>query len=299
MRSTNTFANRCLLALLVLIPAFSVACAHTPPPAESATTWKGPFFFITMTDPQLGFFTENADTAKETELLEKAIAHANRLKPAFVVMTGDLIHKPGDDAQRREFLRITATLDRSIPLHLLPGNHDLGNVPTPQSIDYYRQHFGPDHYSFDMGGCHFVALNTTLMHSPAKAIQQEAEQWTWLTTDLQQSATKRPTQTILFQHHPTFLKNPDEPNDYHTVPAPRRAELLQLCRQYNIAAVFAGHLHRGNAATYRKMHVFAAGPVGKPLGKDPSGLTIVKVYPDRVDYEYHSLGAVPASVTFD
>jgi hypothetical protein len=48
--------------------------------------------FIHMSDPQCGMFTKNAE--HETVNLEFAIASAHRLKPVFVVITGDLINDP-------------------------------------------------------------------------------------------------------------------------------------------------------------------------------------------------------------
>jgi len=44
-----------------------------------------------MSDPQFGMFTKKPSFEHETVNLEFAIASANRLKPAFVVITGDLI----------------------------------------------------------------------------------------------------------------------------------------------------------------------------------------------------------------
>ena len=61
--------------------------------------------FIQMSDPQFGMYTKNADFAQETANFEFAIATANRLKPAFVVITGDLINKAGDAAQAAEYKR--------------------------------------------------------------------------------------------------------------------------------------------------------------------------------------------------
>src|ERR1035437_8131177 len=67
--------------------------------------------FIQMSDPQFGMYTKDADFAHETANFEFAIATANRLMPAFVVITGDLINKPGDAAQAAEDKRIAAKLD--------------------------------------------------------------------------------------------------------------------------------------------------------------------------------------------
>jgi hypothetical protein len=50
---------------------------------------------IQMSDPQFSIYTKNADFAHETANLEFAISAANRLMPAFVVITGDLINNCG------------------------------------------------------------------------------------------------------------------------------------------------------------------------------------------------------------
>ncbi|HYV29988.1 MAG TPA: hypothetical protein VEO53_02580, partial [Candidatus Binatia bacterium] len=65
----------------------------------AAAAGPEPFFFIQLSDPQLGMFTENADFAQETANLEFAVAAVNRLHPAFVVITGDLVNRPGDASQ--------------------------------------------------------------------------------------------------------------------------------------------------------------------------------------------------------
>ena len=38
------------------------------------------------------------------------------------------------------------------------------------------------------------------------------------------------------------------------------------------------------------------GAVGYPLGDDPSGLRIIKVYQDRIEHEYYGLDNIPVSV---
>ncbi len=93
-----------------------------------------PLFFIQLSHPQFGMYAANADFQQETANFEFAIATANRLKPAFVIVTGDLVNKAGEKTQADEYLRIVAKLDRSIPLYQLPGNHDIGNDPTSESI---------------------------------------------------------------------------------------------------------------------------------------------------------------------
>src|SRR5437868_882524 len=105
----------------------------------------GDLFFVQMADPQFGMYSNNADFSQETANFEFAIANANRLRPSFVVVCGDLINQAGDPRQTAEYLRVAAKLDRSIPLHNVAGNHDVGNSPTPASLKVYRARFGPDY----------------------------------------------------------------------------------------------------------------------------------------------------------
>ena len=93
-----------------------------------------------------------------------AIATANRLKPAFVIVTGDLVNKAGDAAQIAEYRRIAARLNPAIPLYPVAGNHDLENTPTPDTVAAYEKTFGPDHYTFTyqgMKGQSYVVVVTT------------------------------------------------------------------------------------------------------------------------------------------
>src|SRR5882762_2405394 len=102
-----------------------------------------PFFFIQLSDPQFGMFTDNAGFAQETANFEFAVAAVNRLRPAFVVITGDLVNRAGDAPQIAEYRRIVANIDPAIPVHPVAGNHDIGNIPTPATIAAYTSVFGP------------------------------------------------------------------------------------------------------------------------------------------------------------
>ena len=92
--------------------------------ALAAILPAGDLVFIQMSDPQFGMFSENRDFAQETINFDKAIAAANKQKPAFVVICGDLVNQAGNAEQIAEYQRIAAKLDRSIALHNVAGNHD-------------------------------------------------------------------------------------------------------------------------------------------------------------------------------
>ena len=118
--------RRCLLLGSLLGTLLSTGALVAQPEA--------PYFFLQMADPQFGMFSDNAGFEEETTRYEKAIAIANRLQPAFVVVCGDLVNTPGDSTQQAELDRISAQLDERIPPYLVSGNHDVGNAPSPESL---------------------------------------------------------------------------------------------------------------------------------------------------------------------
>ena len=80
------------------------------------------------------------------------------------------------------------------------------------------------------------------------------------------------------------------------IPGAQRGPLLELLRSHNVEAVFAGHWHKNAISFDGPMQVVISGPVGYPLGDDPSGIRIVSVYDDRVEHHYYGLDEVPSAV---
>jgi Icc-related predicted phosphoesterase len=287
--------NRAILSFLVLILGWIVlAPALLRAQSTQPTSWNGPFFFIQMSDPQFGMFTSNQDFVKETENFEKAIAAANKLKPAFVVITGDLVNKAGDPAQIAELKRISAKLESSIPLRLLPGNHDLENIPTPATLAFYRREIGQDYYAFDHGGCRFIGLNTTILMRPD--IPEEIDkQMAWLKSEVESARVANAKHTVLLGHHPLFVTRPEEPDNGNSIPSFRRKAMLEMLTANHALFMFSGHLHRNAGGKSGTFEMVSTGPVGKPLGTDVSGFRIVKVFENHIEHEYVPL-EVPDSV---
>jgi hypothetical protein len=252
-----------------------------------------PLFFIQLSDPQFGMFAANADLQQETANFEFAIATANRLKPAFVIITGDLVNKAGDKTQADEYLRIAAKLDRSIPLYQLPGNHDIGNVPTAESIAAYVARFGPDHYSFRCGPLMGLVLDSGLVQSAKGAPQEAGEQDAWLKGELEKAKQEGARHAIVFQHHPWFISSIDEPAGYHNLPLSERRRNLDLFRQYGVTHVFAGHHHANATAKYDSLEIVTTGAIGKPLRNDVSGLQVVIVRDSGIEHRFYHLGEIP------
>ncbi len=280
------------------------------PDAKELTSWLGsgaeanpdaPEFFIQMADPQLGMSgsplwlalfgaTWNDDNFQlDARLFETAIAHANELAPAFVVICGDLVNKAGHAGQIAEFRRIAATLDRSIPLYFVAGNHDVENNPTAESLHAYRETFGSDWYSFRNGEVYGIVLNSQLIDA-AKHVPQESEnQLHWLRKELVHASESGARHVLVFQHHPYFLVSPDEGDQYFNIDLEMRAVYLELFKQSGVEAILAGHYHRNAHGRDGKLEMITSGPVGRPLGDDPSGLRIVRAGRGSLQHEYFAL----------
>lgn len=252
-----------------------------------------PFFFIQLTDPQFGMFADNRNFTQETANFEFAVATVNRLHPAFVVVTGDLVNKVGDAAQIAEYKRILANVNPDIPVYNVPGNHDVGNIPTPETIATYTNQFGPDHYIFRHGNFVGVILDSSLIQHPEKSPELFAQQEEWLETELARLHQGGGRQIVIFQHHPWFLKSADEPDQYFNLPRERRTKYLAWFHEFGVHYVFCGHYHRNEIARDGDLEVVTTGAIGKPLGGSQSGLRIVFVTDQGVRDRYYRLGEIP------
>jgi 3',5'-cyclic AMP phosphodiesterase CpdA len=253
------------LSLLVIGTTLAV------PKAASAQD----LFFLQMSDPQFGMYTANAGFAQESANLEFAIATANRLHPAFVVMSGDLVNKPRDKVQIEEYLRITHQLDPDIPLYAVAGNHDVGNVPTPESLAAYRKVFGKDYYSFRSGAMEGIVLNSSIIQHPEKVMEEETQQRKWLEGELKKAVAEHIRWVVVFQHIPWFLHNGDESDQYFNIPHEARNRYLKILKESGVQYDFAGHLHQNSLGKDGAFEMVTAGPIGKPLGDAVSGIRIL------------------------
>ena len=284
--------RECTRRFPVLALLLAGACRAALPPASPQ-----PVFFIQMSDPQFGMFTANKDFAQETINFERAITAANRLRPAFVVVTGDLTNREGDAAQIAEYRRIASHLDRAIPLYSVAGNHDVGLPTTAANLAAYRKAYGPDWYTFERGGVYGIVLNSSLIKEPAGSPTDRGAQDAWLRETLDGAKRAGKRNVIVFQHHPWFLSMPDEKDQYFNLPDSTRRSYLDVLQRAGVRHVFAGHYHRNAFGTDGALQMIITGPVSNPLRPDPSGIRIVVLDGERVSHRYYALDSIPARVT--
>jgi 3',5'-cyclic AMP phosphodiesterase CpdA len=277
------------------------------------------FFFVQMADTQFGMFAgfsgltgEALDNMHrrglhppavaatgleiETDLYTRAIAATNRLGAAFAVVCGDLVNNHDNLDQHAELARITAQLRDDIPMYWVAGNHDVLEPPTEQTLAAYRNRYGPDNYSFDHEGSHFVVINSTVVRNSSEVPHEWDAVLHFLESDLSQARDGGADNIVLFTHHPLFLSYLDEVDNWLNVPHERRTVVVDLLKRYGVTNAFAGHWHQNNDAYYGDLEITASGAIGCPLGRDPSGLRVVKVYDDRIEHEYFGLDELPDRV---
>ncbi len=252
--------------------------------------------FIQLSDPQFGMYEKDQGYRHETANFEFAIATANRLQPAFVIVTGDLVNKPGDAAQIAEYRRIAAELQPGIKLYNVPGNHDVGNEPTRESLAQYRERFGPDYYTFRSGDIAGIVLNSNLEKATGKVPEEAGKMEAWFRTQLAKTKQSGAKYVIVFQHIPFFLANPNEDDQYFNIPKAVRARYLELMHEYGVRWVFAGHLHHNSEGRDGALDMITTGPVGMPLEGGKSGMRIVTVSGAGVTQKYCDFGELPDKI---
>lgn len=249
---------------------------------------EGGFVFVQIADTQLGMSTSDNSLNAEIENFKKAAEHINRIKPAFVLISGDMINAPHNSRQVLAFWRAAGQICPGIPLYLVPGNHDVGPA-TADNVRSYVRFFGKDHYTFSHANTEFIVLNSCLIHDPQADKQLYDAQLAWFEQSLQAARARKPDHIFVCTHHPWFLQSGDEPDSYFVIPRVRRSEYLDLMKRYGAKWALAGHFHRNVVAPTDDLTMIATSAVGVPLGDDPVGLRIFRVFPERVEHQYRPL----------
>ena len=270
--------------------------------------------FVQMADPQFGMYSSvskfsDADKAerrqrginieytgpvleglaKETSLFTEAIETANKINPDFVVICGDMVHNSDSDEQFQELIRISRLLNEDIKLYWVAGNHDVGDKPTRAGLAQYKEQFGEYNYSFQKENCYFIVLNSSICYDPGSVPDEWDILISFLEKELQIAASVQQRHKIIFMHHPLYLNDPNEGDNYFVIPSARRAKIIDLITEYDVSAVFTGHLHRNNYKKIGNTELVSTGPVGFPLGEDPSGIRPVRVDDNSLTHEYLGL----------
>lgn len=251
----------CLLGLLAFPLAAAVHGAEPKPQAG--------FKFVQLCDPQLGFGEQGYE--QDLKSLRQAVRQINAIKPAFVIICGDLVHTPKPETFA-DFKKVVA--DLAMPCYCAAGNHDLGHPATTESLTLFRQAVGKDYYSFQHQGCTFVVVDTEFWKTPVEGETAAHDQWF---AETLRQAKARSSPVFVAGHHPLFLTAADEKEEYFNIPPDKRAEILRLAKENGVVAILSGHTHRLIENQYDGIQLLSGEGTSKHFDKRPFGFRIWQV----------------------
>lgn len=203
-----------------------------------------------------------ASGAKKTAALVGA-------QDALVLTLGDHAYENGTPSEFASCFHPTwgAFKDR---IHPTPGNHDYYTAGAEGYFGYFGAQAGPNrrgYYSFDVGGWHFISLNSLA------DVSAQSDQYQWLKSDLANSTS---TCTIAYWHYPAFNSG----GVYGSVMAMR--PFFDALHAAGVEIVLSGHEHiyerfapqkaDGTADPARGVRQFVVGTGGHDL--NPMGTVL-------------------------
>lgn len=185
--------------------------------------------------------------ARANRRFRHVVSELNQRDLDFVLHLGDLVHPVPSSGEAyvqaaQAYREIVA--DLTVPIHVIPGNHDIGDkpgdaspVPTISASDItsWENAFGAHYGSFTRDGVRFVLLNAQLINS---GLPEEEDQQSWA-----EAIFETDQRTVLALHHPPFICAPDEPDHYDNLQQPGRDWVLNLAAKSGVALMLAGHAH--------------------------------------------------------
>jgi len=246
-------------------------------------------------------------------------ALVDSLSPAFLIVTGDLVRdalrvgEPEATSYYELFVHETSAF--RTPVWTVPGNHENFGIERDKSHvsatnplygrGMYHKYFGPDYYSFNYGGVHFVGLNTADIEDQWYYGHVDSLQLAWLARDLALVPQSMPV--VTFDHIP-FLSSIEAFNGYmdgppapslitvagktvyrHTVS--NAGDVLALLRKRKHVLALGGHFHAAEKVAYEiegertRFNLTAAvvGPSDSHGLRFPSGVTLYTVRDGVID----------------
>jgi Icc protein len=262
--------------------------------------------------------------ASDTHISEKSLDRMTKFKdavsktnPNFVLITGDLVRdalRVGEsEAARLYELYKSETATIKVPVWNAPGNHEIFGIERHLSLvsashplygrNMYRHYLGPDYYSFNYGGMHFIALNSLEYDDLWYYGRIDSLQLAWLKQDVAQLSKTTPI--VTFQHVPfisagvtTGIYEADGPGRTlekgkggtqlrHVVS--NYQDVLAIMDGYNFPLALAGHFHFQQKLSIEGVQTrfeqtgAVIGPSEEGMMKMPSGATVYHVKAGHID----------------
>ena len=253
-----------------------------------------PYVIVQIADAQFGFTAADKsqkegteyvnDLTYEIDCLTTAVSMVNEIQPDAVVFTGDQVNRYYDAEQWDAFAKVISEIDPSIKVFHIPGNHDViiseGNVDSTPFTDRY----GSDRFLHIEGGVRMVGINSNL-------IKYNDPREDGLVEWMKESLTKdSPDEvSILFSHHPFFLKDIEEEDGYFQIQKAKRQDYFNICTVLGVNALYAGHLHNDSEGSYEGIPVTTTTSVAFQIGPAQPSIRVITVQNGMVSDEVLNL----------
>eukprot|EP00439_Symbiodinium_sp_Y106_P000597 s9259_g1.t1 len=211
---------------------------------------------------------------EERAMLSLAVQHINKLKPRFLLVSGDMSNAwpvgPQADAkaaakQVNAVKEVLREVDSSIPIVLVAGNHDIGQVPSPNELDLYSSRWGDDYFSFWVGGVYFMVINSQFYMDSSKTPNQRKDQDTWIEAQFEALKKRKPKHAVVLSHVPPFIEEPDEPQGWANWETEPRARIVKLAKDAGVRLWLCGHYHGNADACLDDLEVVTCASVGSNI----------------------------------
>jgi len=271
--------------------------------------WKGNYEFICMGDAQIGM----GDQKKEEEFSKLAVEFINKRKDRikFVVVCGDHTHNLEDMWSKGDleggkkkriqelaaFKGIYSKLDETIPLVCVCGNHDVGNKPTENTTQLYKDEFGDDYLSFWCGGVKFMVLNSQIVQGLSPSDELSIAHEKWADEEFERKHENEPVHSIVMCHIPPFCWHPEEKNTNFNWPKQKREMWLEKMVKANVKKVYSAHYHRRAGGKYKDLEVVVTGALGTHIRTKEVPRNLQNSRLDEINFKisYEGFGGVEAN----
>jgi hypothetical protein len=266
-----------------------------------AKSFDPPFTFVQISDYHKG--DPRADRQFPGVDIERvrmaALNAANREKPAFILVTGDVNSYP--DTFDVDYPASSGELvdHASAPLIILPGNHDFYSFSNDKGKylfdgkEYWAKFYGPERRAFDYGPFRFICFNSydlpidarnenaaySIMSRKPHTVQGglTAENFKWI---FDQVATAGGRTLVFAAHH--------DPRNFESDPSkwckdcvtPKK--FTDAIRDAGVAYYFYGHIHNFEEYVDGPTHYFSSTSVGSDVhNKELWAILVINVKSDR------------------
>jgi 3',5'-cyclic AMP phosphodiesterase CpdA len=203
---------------------------------EAAAAESTGFTFLQMSDSHIGFDKKANPDALGT--LREAVAKvkAMKMKPSFIIHTGDITHL----SKPEEFDNADKVYgETGLQLHYVPGEHDMIDEGQGKAyLDRYgKGTMGAGWYSFDDHGVHFIGLVNVVNLKAGGLGNLGAEQLAWLEADLKGKSNSTPI--VVFAHIPlqVLYREWGWGTDDGT-------QAFALLKRFGSVTILNGHIHQ-------------------------------------------------------